>query len=139
MTNHGIERERNHHTNGDSLRASLGIEDLSGDDPGEGTAGEGETDLVEPVDDNEGPPETIFARGRSVRETCDSGSDDHETHAVDGVTDDQRPATTEFVDEQHSAELGNNGEHITNRLILQRIRNPNVHLCIYLRTEILDS
>lgn len=46
LANHGVEGERDHGGDGDALGAGVGVEDLGGDDEGEGPAGGGEGDVV---------------------------------------------------------------------------------------------
>jgi hypothetical protein len=55
LPDQGVESEGDHGRDGDAFRPRPRVEDLGGNDPGEGPAGRGEGEVVEPCADDESP------------------------------------------------------------------------------------
>lgn len=68
----------------------------------------------------------------------DDSSSNDETGRAREVTDNQRPATTDAVDEQDSADLAGDTPDVRNALIQQCLRSANADLFVDIGGEILD-
>lgn len=76
LADHSVESERDTRRDGDTLGPSACIEHFCGDDPGQGTAGCGEGEVVEPGHDDETPVgAAVDGGGRELGEE-DRGDDE---------------------------------------------------------------
>ena len=94
--------------------------------------------MVAPVHDDEDPSKGFLLGVRGALEPSLDGSDQDEAEAVDEVADDERPAASDFIDEEHCAELSEYREYIADGLIFQRACRIDSDTGIYLWREVLD-
>lgn len=98
LPDQSVEGEGDHGRDRDTFGSGPGVEDLGGDDPGQGAAGRGEGEVVEPGADDEAPGCCMIIR-RSWWEFGDQDASDEEADHIEEVTGDQRTSTSELVDE----------------------------------------
>ena len=120
LPDHGVEGEGGHGRDADTLGACAGVEDLGGDDPGEGAAGGAKREVVEPGHDDKAPFGAVVGRdtGREFGE--EDGGDDEGDH-VAKVAENKWTATAEFVDKEHAQQLGDQGDNAVDGLVFQGV------------------
>lgn len=138
LTDHGVEGKRQHGRRHDTLGAGLGVEDLGGDDPRERSARGAEGEVVGPGGDDEAPRRSLVVVGAGREDGQQDGCDDEGDH-VSKVTDDQRPASTEPVDEHHAQELGDERNDGRDGLVLECVVALDAHQAVDSDTVVLNG
>jgi hypothetical protein len=137
LSDHGVQTERSHRSDSDTLRTCLRVENLGGDDPGQRSTGGAETEVVDPGDHDESPSGSAVV-ARTGREHGEQNRGDDEGDHVSKVTEDQGPAPTEMVDEKDTQSLSDQSNDGRDGLVLQSVVTSNSHLAVDLDRVVLN-
>lgn len=118
-TDHGVEGEGNHDTDGDTLRSRACIEDLRWDDPRKRSTSSREADIVEPGDGNKAPARRVIDVRRGRWENTKQDCSDDECKTVSKVSEDEWPSTASVIDEEDTAQLREKCKHAADSLVLE--------------------
>ena len=104
LPDHGVECERYHRSNGNAFRTSLSVKDLGWNDPRQRSTGCTEAEIVNPSDDNETPSSRLVVACPWWEYSQHYSGNDEGNH-VSKITNNEWPATSEFVDEEDAKRL----------------------------------
>jgi hypothetical protein len=137
LSNHGVESKGQHRGNRDTLGTRLCVKDLGRDDPGQRPASRTEAEVVGPGDDDEAPRSGLVV-GRAWRKGSKQDGRNDESHHISEIAKDERPATSEVIDEEDAEELRNEGNDGRDGLVFQRFVARNAHLFVDGNAIVLD-
>jgi hypothetical protein len=138
LSDHCVESKRGHGSNGHTLGASLGVEDLSRNDPRQRSASRTETEVVHPGNNDKAPSGSLVVAGARRENSQQDGRDD-ECHHVSEIAENERPATSKVIDEEDTEELRNEGDNGRYCLVLQCLIASNTHLTVDGDGVVLDG
>lgn len=139
LANHGVEGEGDHTGDGDTLGSGLGVEDLSGDNPGQRAAGGAEGEVVQPGHSDKAPACTTAGLFTARRELGEKDSSNDESERVEKVTADQGLSATSLVDNKHADELSDKSETGRDGLVLERVVARDTNLLVDSNRVVLNS
>lgn len=109
LSDHSVEGERCHRGDGNTFGPSPGVKDFCRHNPGQGTVGCREGEVVEPCNDDEGPGCSIVVCG-SWRKLRQQDCCNDEGHHVSQISAYHCPPSSSIVDEHDTAELSDQSD-----------------------------
>ena len=137
LPDHGVEGERGHGADTDSLHAEGSAEELGGDGPRQGSAGGPEDVVEDPAEDDKGPMGA--AVGRVGGEELDDDGVDEEGGGHDEGAIDLQWATTDLVDDQDGGDGAEQGQDGVDAKEEQGLGGWNADLRVDLGGEVFNG
>jgi hypothetical protein len=138
LSDEGVEGERYTASDGNTVSASLSVEDLGWDDPRQGSTGEGEGVLEKPAKYKEEPQERVLGVRSGAGELGDDSASDDESNRTNHIAQDERPAASNDVNEQDCAQLSSDTPAVSDALVEKGLASGHSNEFVDLWGEVLN-